>query len=329
MEPARQAWRRVARRLAPWPVHRAAQGVRRWRRGHIYGWPRPAWWPARLPWPGPGNPHAGKSVVIFAGKERCELVPALYGHLAGHVYPGTLRPDAADLAARLVRLGLPANAARTLAIVSGFEGGFDAIQTYDRGKFAWGFIQFTLTGGLPRLLQTIQAAAPDVFATVFRASGIGVEDGQVVLHAGGRTLRGRAMHDRLHDDPAFWAPFVHASRLSVVQDLQVRVAFERYYASSLAVTVPLGARKVTLGELFAASEWGRAVACDRAVHRGIGHVRALFQAAARHCQARSLEDAGAILACVRAMEAVDGGRLDALAAALDRTDVADAPLGQA
>jgi len=303
-------------RLAAWviagPWRWAAFQRARWRRGHFYGWRRPRWWPDSLGWPGPRSPHDNKSVVIFAGPARYEFVPAVMGRYTGHVYYGCLRPEAAEVAERMARLGLPSDPAPALAAISAFEGGFDSIQTYDSGKFAWGFIQFTATGGLPRLLHEIKTSTPDLFDQYFRAFGFDIIEGVITLRVDGRQLDGRAVHDRLHDDPALWTPFLRASLLSPVQDAQVKTAYEFYYAHPLTATVTLDQDEVRLGDLFADSAYGRAVVCDRSVNRGVGHTTALFKKAARRSGARVRTDAQAILQCVRDMEAHDGRRLDTL-----------------
>jgi hypothetical protein len=197
-------------------------------------------------------------------------------------------------------------------VISSFEGGFDAIQTWDRGKFAWGFIQFTATGGLPRLLHNLKASAPAVFAEYFGAGGIDVDSGQMVIRVKGRTLRGRRAHNRLHDDPSLWRRFLVASRLEPVQDTQVRTAYENYYARPLEQLVAVGGRRVPLGELFASNEHARAVLCDRAVNRGAGYALRLFRQAAARAGATGGGDTPAILAEVRTLEKRDGWRLEAL-----------------
>ncbi len=302
--------------ISPW--RRVISMQDRWTRGQIYGWRQPRWWPDRLAaaWPGPRSPHDDKSVVVFAGAQRYEFAPAALGRYRGHVHHGTLRPDAADVGARLARMQLPTGAARTLAIVSSFEGGFDAIQTYDRGKFSWGFIQFALTGGLPRLLDDLKRLAPEIFAEHFVAAGLDVGPGGIVVQRNGRTLTGRRAHDRLHDDPSCWLPFINASRVSQVQDIQVANAYAYYYAHPLKTTVTIGSDEVTLGALFADSEHGRTVVCDRAVNRGVGHTTVLFRTAVARSRARHAGDAALVLDCVRALEATDGVRLDAIASEL-------------
>lgn len=299
--------------LFPW--RRAASTLDRWKRGQIYGWRQPRWWPERFAaaWPGPRSPHDNKSVAVFAGARRYEFAPAALGRYRGHVYHGVLRPDAADVGARLARMQLPPDAARPLAIVSSFEGGFDAIQTYDRGKFSWGFIQFALTGGLPRLLDDLKRLAPAIFAEHFVAAGLDVGTGGIVVRRNGRTLTGRRAHDRLHDDPSCWLPFIHASRVSQVQDIQVANAYTYYYAHPLETLVTIGSTTITLGALFADSEHGRTAVCDRAVNRGVGHTTVLFRTAVARSRARHAGDAALVLDCVRVLEAADGARLDAIA----------------
>ena len=224
-----------------------------------------------------------------------------------------MRPDAADVAVRLARTGLPADAARSLAIVSAFEGGFDAIQTYDRAKFSWGFIQFAATGGLPRLLQELKSFAPETFAEFFAAGGIDIDDGQMTIRRDGREYRGRRVHDLLHDDPSLWTPFLKASHVSVVQDIQVSNAYRHYYAHPLKAVVRLGGHDITLGTLLAGSELGRTILFDRAVNRGVGHTTVLFRNAILRCAAHTTNDLPAILDRVRIMEAGHVVRLNTIA----------------
>jgi hypothetical protein len=303
-------------RLVTWPWRRAVLEVNR--RGHrVYGWGQPHWWPERLGgWPGPRHPHDNRSVVIFAGTDRFEFLPAVSDGYRGHAHHGTLRPDVTDVEACLVRLNLPTGAARALAVISSFEGGFDAIQTWDRGKFAWGFIQFTATGGLPRLLHNLKMNAPAVFDECFVSGGIDVDPGGITIRVNGRTLRGRRAHNRLHDDPSLWRMFLLASRLGPVQDMQVRTAYDTYYAHPLEQVVALRDGRLTLGALFAENEYGRAIVCDRAVNRGVRYALEILRTAARQSDARGVRDAPAVLARVRALERRDGWRLDALAQAI-------------
>lgn len=298
--------------LAGWPVRRILRTIRRWQRGQIYGWRAPRRWPAGWRWPGPRDPHAGRSVVIFAAGRRCEFSPVTFGRYLGHVYPGTVRATEADIAGRLNRLGLPVAVARPLAIVSGFEGGYDAIQTYDGAKFCWGFVQFAATGGLPRLLHAIRTTTPDVFTRCFGAVGIDVDMAGITVQRGGAVLRGRRAIDALHDDPSLWTPFILASSSSDVQDTQVRLAYENYYAHPMNTRVQVAGRVMPLADLIGDDEFGRALVLDRAVHRGVGHVLWLFRRAIARAQARGVADVAAVVAAVRAIDARDHRRITML-----------------
>jgi hypothetical protein len=288
-------------------------------RRRSYGRTPPSWWPRRLDgWVGPRSPHEGKAVTLFAGSRRYELQPASMGKCHGHVYPGELRPDTAELEVRLARLGHPTGAARTLATISSFEGGFDTLQTYDRGKLSWGFIQFAANGGLPALLLHLKRAEPAAFAECFaEPAGLDVHpDGRLVLSEGERELSGRAVLNRLHDEPSLWRCFLLASERDCVRDAQVHTAYERFYRHPLRARVPLGDVDVALGELFADDEYGRGVVCDRAINTGVGRMLALFIEAISATEARDTGDAGAALAWVRETEAAYEWRFEGLERAL-------------
>jgi len=202
--------------------------------------------------------------------------------------------------------------AAILAAVSSFEGGYDASQTFDRGRFSWGFIQFTATGGLRRLLEAIRLQWPATFDTCFTQAGIDVRDGRLVIAWNGRTYTGRHAVDQLHDQPSLWMAFLRASQREDVRDAQVLAAYQAYYAHPLTLTVRLGAHEIALGDLYANDLVARGFICDRAVHRGVGHLRLLFNKAVRHARAASTADAEAILRSAWAFELADAARITRL-----------------
>ena len=262
---------------------------------------RASTWPLRFI-ERPRSPHRDQQVTIFVGADRYDFAPARLGARHGHVHHGHLRPDAADLAARLERLQMSPAPAQALAIISGFEGGFDAVQTYDRGLFSWGFIQFTATGGLPRLLTEIQAHDRALFDECFGEAGIGVEQLRITVRVGTRTYRGPAATRRLHDEPSLWMPFLHASRLSAIKDRQVKSAVDNYYTAPLRWVVPIGTERVALAELFADHAYARAVICDRSINRGLGHTLAVVRRAVARVKPRTTADASQVLDAIVAQE---------------------------
>jgi hypothetical protein len=223
----------------------------------------------------------------------------------------------ADLAQRLKRLDLPTTAARPLAAVSSFEGGFDSIQTCDHTRFCWGFIQFSVFGGLSRLLQDIKTVEPALFERYFRAAGVDVDRGWILTHGPGGILRGTAAANQLHDEPRLWRAFVLAAQEPAIRDRQVKAAHDHYYAGILerALVLPFG--PVVLGELFAGDEYGRAALLDRAVQRGLGSTLALLADAARRADLRSTDPPRRLLEAASALEPNNRRRWQALRTEFD------------
>jgi hypothetical protein len=241
-------------------------------------------------------------VVITVAGRRFVFEPAALGRYRGHMYRGELRPDAAELALRLERLGLPTGAARAMAVVSGLEGGFDAIQTYDRNRFSWGFIQFGAFGGLPGLLQDIKDAERGLFEEVFLAAGIDVSPGRIQVRHRDGLARGPVAANRLHDDPRLWYPFLLAAQHEAIRDRQVKVAHDQYYSRILEAPLALPFGTVTLGALFEGDACGRAILFDRAVQRGVGATVTQLRRAARRARPGSPADAPRLLAAALALE---------------------------
>jgi peptidoglycan endopeptidase LytF len=259
------------------------------------------------------HPHADRQVTIFIAGRQAVFNPVRFGRYQGHRFDGVLRPTAAELAALLSAQGLDPAAAPMLAATSRQEGGFDALNTYDRARVSWGFIQFSGTGGLPRLLARLKAAEPERFARYFGAAGLDIDSEALIVRAGDRDWRGWQALTRIHDEPTLWKPFLLAAHDPAVQAAQVRAAYESYWLPAQAIAVRAGGQTQTLGELFAAHPMGQAAAFDRAVFAGLRYTHELFQRAAR--QVGRL-DAAAIVAAARQLESDDHARWQALADAL-------------
>lgn len=308
----RRAWR-----LLTGPGRRASRALVSWQQGRWYGLDRPGWWPRGRAWPfGPGHTHAGQQVTVFAGGQRCEFAPVAFGRFRGHRFAGHLRPSIAFLAGRLSALALDPATAGMLAAVSSLEGGFDALQTFDRARLSWGFIQFAGTGGLPALLWLLRAREPECFERYFRASGIDVAPGLLVVDFKGRRARGGQALNLLHDEPALWKPFLLAAHDPAAQDAQIRAAHDHYWLRAQALTVMVGGQAWPLGELFSGHALGQAVLFDRAVNQGLGYTARLFRQAARQISPRGPAPAEALLQAARQLEPRYAARWQALANAL-------------
>jgi len=313
---------RFARQVGAMPRRLVRSTRARWRHGLLAGRAQPRWWPEGVAeWPGLRSPHADKEVVLFAGGRRYEFAPATLRGFSGHVHHGTRRPTADDVAASLARLDLPVEVARSMATVSSFEGGYDAIQTYDSAKFSWGFIQFSASGGLYDVLEAIKGSQPAVFASVFEPAGIDTAHWQVLVRRDGRTFVGPRAQDLLHDDPTLWTPFITAAGITGVQDAQTRVAYERYYLPMMQATTTTSGGEMRFGDVFAHSEVGRTLLFDRAVRLGPASAVALFRGVMERCGARvdqfeaASQDGCGVDAIVNELllaEAHDGTRLGSI-----------------
>lgn len=279
-----------------WLAWHARRRMTAWQRGAIYGLRRPAWWPRAWSWGlGPQSALDGKLISLFFAGKRHDFEPATFGRYRGHRYAGALFPDVPLMETRLRRLHLPVAAARGMVAVSQHEGGFDSLQTYDRAKLSWGFIQFAALGGLPALLQHIAQSEPALFERYFRSHGILCDSDRISVMRDGRRHAGRQALDALHDTPHLWKAFIIAAQDEAIQDAQIKVAYERYYAHALKQKLTLGANQFQLGEIACDDAYIEAVFFDRAVDLGLVAAIQLFQRAARTSHAQGLDEAATLL----------------------------------
>jgi WXG100 family type VII secretion target len=221
----------------------------------------------------------GQDVKIQIGNDSYDFKHTTYNGYEGHVYLGKLDPSIDQITQKLVENGLPTEDARILAAVSKHEGNFDSIQTYDRAKFSWGFIQFSGAGGLHTLMTDIKKDSPETFQKYFGQNGLDIETDRLVVNKNGAVLSGDAALNELHDNPELWGGFLQASRDPVVQSAQVKAAYDSYYKPIMSQTVNLNGQNYKLGELFKTNDYGRAMLFDRAVQLGPTGAKNLFQEA--------------------------------------------------
>lgn len=166
--------------------------------------------------------------------------------------------------------GLAPEAVSALRFVSGHEGGFDAINTWDSARFSWGFVQFAGGRGLRPLLAHLKMRKPELFAAVLGAYGVDVcpgEDGEPVPvyvdPASGKVLRGKAAEQAYGDHPLTIAAFIRAGRLAEIKQLQVEAAMAQYARAALEVRY----QGVAFGQVVRSAK-GIAMLIDRKVHEG-------------------------------------------------------------
>jgi hypothetical protein len=181
--------------------------------------------------------------------------------------------------------------------VSGLEGGFETVQTYDTGFVSIGFIQFvTLAEGkhdLSKVLLSEKKTDPKRYEADFRRFGIDVAEDDaitVVDPATGAELSGPAAVQKIIDDKRLLAVFQRAGRVSDPFKIsQIRIAKSFYWPTEDKISIPLAdGMKVegTIGEIVK-SEAGLATLLDRKINTG--NTRPLEDVVSQVMQAHGLK----------------------------------------
>lgn len=188
-------------------------------------------------------------------------------------YTGTERaaaePDATFTAAGQAS-GLSPESVDALRFISRHEGGFDAINTWDRARFSWGFIQFAGGYGFPPALAHFKAKSPELFQKLLADYGVDVLPGAndrpepvFVNPRNGKVLRGAVAEQAFGDDPLVIALFIRAGRVPEAKQRQVEAAIRDYALPALTGT----SRDVRLSTVLRSPQ-GLAMLIDRKVHEG-------------------------------------------------------------
>ncbi|HNE28248.1 MAG TPA: LysM domain-containing protein [Saprospiraceae bacterium] len=135
-------------------------------------------------------------------------------------------------------VGLSWAQAKALQYVSTHEGKFDAINSYDKAIFSYGFIQFTgssaVGASLNRLLVSMELNAPSQFARVFQRVGIDTEGGNVtVLDDYGRKRYGDDAWLYIQGNPRLYGAFIQAGFDPTLVREQLRMANTLYVQPAL------------------------------------------------------------------------------------------------
>jgi hypothetical protein len=190
-------------------------------------------------------------VVGYTGTQRAAVEPESTFAAAGETF------------------GLSPQSIEALRFISRHEGGFDAINTWDRARFSWGFIQFAGGYGFPGALAHFKAKSPERFQKLLADYGVDVLPGTgerpepVYVKAEGALLRGAAAEQAFGDDPLLIALFIRAGRDPEVKRRQVEAAIRDYALPALTGTT----RDMRLSD-FLRSPQGLAMLIDRKVHEG-------------------------------------------------------------
>jgi peptidoglycan endopeptidase LytF len=167
-----------------------------------------------------------------------------------------------------------------LQYVSIHEGKFDAINSYDKAIFSYGFIQFTgasaVGGSLNRVMASMKAYAPAAFQRVFQRVGIDSESqsSTTVLTESGGKLRGDEAWLYIQRNVRLYGAFVQAGFEPNLIREQLRMANTLYIQTALnfKLDVILGGLRVVIPRLsdVISSEAALTAVFALAVNQGVG-----------------------------------------------------------
>lgn len=187
---------------------------------------------------------------------------------------------------------LGASNTRILSAISGFEGGFSTVNTYDRALVTWGFMQWT-GGNASDLTQTmgiIKNRHPEAFAEQLQQYGIDVVGNKLAIlgrdgkpmQRGGKPVNGDQAAEVIRDDPKLAAVMEHAGRNPDIQRGQMEAAVQIEITSALtkSVTLQQGKHSVSLpiGSALS-SEYAVGLLANTWVHSGCAAAQGAVQKA--------------------------------------------------
>jgi hypothetical protein len=194
--------------------------------------------------------------------------------------------DHAQVKNVMATAGLSESRRKILQAISGFEGGFDTVNTYDRAKVTWGFVQWT--GGshsdLTRTLTIIKQQHPEAFAKHFQVYGIDVVGNELMItpQDGSPAIKGDEAAKALMRNPRLTAVLAHAGRNNEIQKGEVQAASQLEIEEALSQPVLFVSGKETVSTTAGAlitSEYGVGLLANMFVHSGSGAARATVHAA--------------------------------------------------
>jgi len=209
----------------------------------------------------------------------------------GVSYSGTVIHDIP--AAYYESVGLSRQLAEALEFVSKNEGKFDAINSYDKAAFSFGFIQFAgQTGGgtFPHMMALIKDRNPSLFEEAFGRFGIDVEytyrndkydpAKMVVFTPDGKRYEGTDAEKYIRADKVLHGVFVRAGQNIEVAKLQVLAAVQEYVKPALRAKISLNANGLVVNREpitdFINSAGGITVLIDLAVNQGLTGALRIF-----------------------------------------------------
>lgn len=222
---------------------------------------------------------------------------------------GTSDPSALPVDA-FTEAGLTAPEARALQYVSSHEGKFDALNTYDKARVSFGFIQFAGGRGLPPMMASLKATQPEAFRRMFQTYGIDVEHTRsgpvltVLDPASGTVLRGEKAESAIRDSQKLSAVFIRAGRDPGVQHGQIEAAAQGYVRPTLGAQVEFSADVIDVLSSTGAIEATHAGAAARAFRQTNAYQTLRSERRIQERRARSSSEMRALLPSEQGMAVV-------------------------
>ena len=184
---------------------------------------------------------------------------------------------------QLQKSGISEDRQKILASISGLEGTFSKVNTWDTGRVSWGFTQWTLgkdgNGTLADFMRDLKTTDPAQYEKSFGKYGLGVDaKGVVLTRADGTVLKGVEAAEAIRTDVKLSAVFMAAGADPAMQQAQIRFANEGKISGTRNRSVSVTGKDAS-GEPVKAnlqlkdvvtSEYGNAIMTDLAVNAGTG-----------------------------------------------------------
>ncbi|MCU0451691.1 MAG: LysM peptidoglycan-binding domain-containing protein [Bernardetiaceae bacterium] len=239
-------------------------------------------------------PTGGQGAATF--RDNIQSAFAIYKD--GIMYPGKSSPKSVPVDA-FVSVGLTTGLARALKVVSENEGNFDAINSYDKAIFSYGFIQFAggAGGGLGQMLMNVKTRDPQVFRQLFGQYGVDVQPASprpTIIAASpeaGTLLSGDNACAYLKSNKQLTTAFIAAGFHPTVMLAQIQSAVQGYVnpALGLKLTLQVGTQtyaNVPITQIIR-TEAGVATLIDLTVNQWINRTGQFFAQAISQVAAAS------------------------------------------
>ena len=188
-------------------------------------------------------------------------------------------------------VGLSTTLAQAMQVVSSHEGNFDAINSYDKAFFSYGFIQFAGGGrGLAPVIARMKVSQPALFKSIFQSVGIDVtyttrnndiHQGELIIQFPGKgTYKGIEAEKMLRGDHQLYGPFIRAAFHPDLIKAQIEQSVKAYAKPALGIKLNIQTSGFRSSDVpltdFINSAMGLGFAIDMTVNKWIVKTGQMF-----------------------------------------------------